>query len=130
MYARYISKLRETVRNEAARYTDTSIFTQQESIDRVDAFAAKMQRGYFHQKVLRPSELELDPEVTPIASRHRSKRKPPKPAEVITICHEALVEKQLHRDIAMRHNISIVSVSKYTCKAKKNPKFMEELYLK
>ena len=92
-YAKQLTKLRTSVRVEAALFTDTSSFTNQEVIDRVDAFAAKMQRGYFHRKVLRPSVVDQEEERTPIASRHRSKRKPPKPAEVVFICHEAIVEK-------------------------------------
>jgi hypothetical protein len=87
-----------------------------------------MQRGFFHRKVLNPGDVDIEPETTPMASRHRRKRMPPKPAEIISICYEAIVEKQLHKDIAMRHNMTISSVSRHASKAKKNHRFMEELY--
>ena len=91
-----------------------------------------MQRGYFFKK-----RMQLDGEYDnyeddekPLPSRHRSKRKPPKPAEVLAICYEAIVEKQYHEDIAKRHNISRASVSSYSSKAKKNANFLQELYSK
>ena len=55
---------------------------------------------------------------------------PPKPNEVIEICHEVLVEKQLHKDVAKRHNLSSNAVQKYITKARKNSNFISELYSK
>ena len=36
----------------------------------------------------------------------------------------------MYKDIAQRHNIRIQAVSRYVCKAKKNPKYLTELHSK
>ena len=64
----------------------------------------------------------------PINCKHKSKRMPPKPYEVIEICHEVLVDKQHHTDVAKRHNMSANAVQKYITKARKNSNFISELY--
>ena len=72
----------------------------------------------------------LEIEKTPYSSRYKTKRPPPKPAEIVQICHEALILKQHHADIAKWHNVSAATVSRHSSKAKKNPEFMSELYSK
>ena len=80
--------------------------------------------------MLQPALVDYEPETTPISCRRRTKRPPPKPAEILEICHEALVLKHHHKDVAKKHNIGVASVSRYATKAKKNPNYMEELYSK
>ena len=41
-YGKQLTKMRAAVRAEAERHQDSSIFNQQEAVDRVYAFAAKM----------------------------------------------------------------------------------------
>ena len=107
------------------------MFSEPDIVNRVDAFAARMQRGYFHRKVLRLADWDYEAEITPLASRRRSKKRSPlKPAEVMAICHEALVLKQHHSDIAKRHNLSLKSISNYACKARKSKDFIAEVYSK
>ena len=90
-----------------------------------------MQRGYFHKRVIHPQALDDNVGSTvPEPSKRKSNRKPPKPNEVISICHEVLVGKEYYADVAKRHNISIGAISKYITKARKNPKFIKELYSK
>lgn len=79
-------------REEAAKYIDSSKFTEKDIIDRVDAFAMRMQRGYFKKKQLKIPEPEFLEVKTPIGSRYKTKRPPPKPNEITAICHEAIVQ--------------------------------------
>ena len=49
-FGKQIAKLRMDVRAEAAKHIDSSKFSEQDIIDRVDRFAMRMQRGYFKKK--------------------------------------------------------------------------------
>ena len=53
-----------------------------------------MQKGYFTKRKRDLNERELTKNETPIGMRHKSKRNQPKANEIISICHEVLVQKQ------------------------------------
>ena len=55
---------------------------------------------------------------------------PPKPPEIIEICHEAIVQQLLYKDVAKKHRVSVNVVSIYVNKARKNKEFMSELFAK
>ena len=53
--------MRLAVRAEAANYINSNMFSEQDIVNRVDAFAARMQRGYFYRKVLRYPDWDYEP---------------------------------------------------------------------
>ena len=63
---------------------DTSEFTDLDIIESINAFSAKMQRGYFSKKILHP-QLNIDntPSDVSDACKRRSKRKPPALEELV-----------------------------------------------
>ena len=99
-------------------------------VNQVDAFAAKMQRGYFHKYVIHPHQADDRVTNQAIANRRKSYRKPPKPDEVISICHKAIVLKLMFKDIAKEHNMTVGAISVYVQKAKKNKQYLDEVYAK
>jgi len=44
--------------------------------------------------------------------------------------YEALIEKHPYSFISKKHNVRVQSISLYVSKAKRNPKFLKELYSK
>jgi hypothetical protein len=89
-----------------------------------------MQRGYFHRYVLKLHDDDEDCQRNAAGRRRKTHRKPPSPDEVIALCHEVLVLKHHHIDVARRHNMAVNAVSRYICKAKKSKSFVDELYAK
>ena len=59
--------------------------------EKINKFSIKMQRGYFHKHILKPYEQYEDLIDAPMISKWKRYRKPPKPDEVIAICHEVIV---------------------------------------
>ena len=52
------------------------------------------------------------------------------PKERLAIVHSAIVEQKKYKDIAKEYRITIPLISIYVSKAKKNPKFISELFAK
>ena len=92
-YGKQLTKLREHIRAQAAIMTSNNVnISDEDVIDRTNAFSARMQRGYFHKRVIHPiSADDNDGSTVPLPSKRMSKRMPPKPNEVISICYEVLV---------------------------------------
>ena len=89
-YGKQLTKLREQIRAQA--FQMTSNISDNDVIDRINAFTARMQRGYFLKRVIHPISADDNDESTvPLPSKRMSKRMPPKPNEVISICYEVLV---------------------------------------
>ena len=87
-------------------------YIQEDLADKVNSFAAKMKRGYFYRHVLRANgHLELITEPSRASSKRRRYRKPPKPAEVISICHEVFVQKLHYSDVARNHNMTVAAIA-------------------
>ena len=64
------------------------------------------------------------------ACKHRSKRKPPAFEEIVDICYQLKIKKCYHKEIAQRHNMSVVSVAKIKSKLTKDPSYLNDLYQK
>ena len=90
----------------------------------------RMQRGYFKRKQLKVPTPEFIEDKTPASCRYKTKRLPPRPNEIVTICHKAIVQKLMYKDIAKEHNVRVQAVSRYVCQAKRNPKYLAELHSK
>ena len=101
-----------------------------EGIYDVNSLAAKMQRGYFKTKVLSPKEIGYIPSNTPILHRtvHKSKRLSLK--EKVGVIYAVLVEHEYQAYVAKQYRVKPTVVSVLVNKAKKNKKFLEELYAK
>ena len=100
-------------------------------IETINAFAAKMQRGYFKKSILHP-QLEIAYTDTDIsdACKKRSKRKPPALEEIIQISHELLIKKYHHKDIARKHRMSVGAIAQIKYKLTHNKSFLNDLYAK
>ena len=69
-------------------------------------------------------------EIQLLVKEEKKKRNPPKPNEIIQILHLAIIEKHPYNFISKKHNVSEKSISVFVNKAKKNQKFLKELYSK
>ena len=89
-----------------------------------------MQRGYFQKRSLGLSQDDYRKRDTAIGSRRRTKRKPPKPDEIVQMLFEALIEKHPYSFISKKHSVGVKTISVYVSRAKRNPRFMKEPYSK
>jgi hypothetical protein len=108
-----LTNIRKSYRDEAMKHVDdTPEFTDLDIIDTINAFSAKMKRGYFSKKILQP-QLNIDdlPSDVSDACKRRSKRKPPALEELVEICHELRIRKLHHKDIAQKHNVTVSSIA-------------------
>ena len=104
--------------------TGVSPHAVEEQVVEVSKFASTMQRGYFQKRYSGLSQDDYRRRDTAIGMRRRTKRKPPKPDEIIQILYEVLVEKHPYSFISKKHRVSMMAISKYVSRAKRNPKFL------
>ncbi len=125
-----VTKLREVIRREVERDHIHQAVEQQTSLKEVQKLGSKSKRSHTTRELVLKREMVPDlPKTVPPGSRRRSrKHNPISTHKKIQIVHKALVCKELHGSIAKEHRVSIATVSRLACKAKRKKEFYSELF--
>ncbi len=124
-----VTRLRLQIRKEVERDQIHQAVEQETSLEEVQKIAGRSKRRYTIKELIEKQQQrpDLDEKIPP-GSRHRSRKHQPMSIdEKIKIVYQSLVEKHMHNHIAREHRISIGTVSRLVCKAKRKKEFYSEL---
>ena len=96
----------------------------------IEKLAKKMQRGYFKKPTKLAAEKDTGEDQS-VADRKRGNRRAMlTPAEKVDIVHQVLVQHRMVKDIAKANRVTPMHVGMLVSRAKKNPKFIAEIFNK